>query len=269
MDPAPAPRQSAPDPVQAALLVLAVMGLILMAGQYLQSIDLIGGLLATEWGMVALPVLLLVWLGRMDPVAVLSLRRAPWRAWVGALAAGLSGWFLVGMLVEGLQQRFMPMPKELMEQLTRALFSQQRPLALDLLALALSPAICEELLFRGVLLRASQTVLRTPALLLLNGVMFGIFHLSIYRFFPTMALGMVLTLIVVRSRSILPAMLFHLLNNTCALLAGRYLGLAEGADVPLPLLWLSLAAVLFAGGMWLVTRPVPAEGGAKPSEHGA
>jgi membrane protease YdiL (CAAX protease family) len=44
------------------------------------------------------------------------------------------------------------------------------------------------------------------------------------RLIPTAALGVILSLIVLRSGSIIPAMVVHLLNNTC-LIAITYLGL--------------------------------------------
>ena len=244
-----------PDPLQAAILMLAVMGLILLVGQYLQAMDVITGLLITEWVLIATPVLLLIYFGRLDYRAVLSLRVPGAVTVLGAVLAGLSGWFLVGMVVEAVQQRYMPMPKELMEQMARALFSGERSLALDLFTLAISPAICEELLFRGVILRASRARMGIPAAVVLNGILFGVFHLSIYRFFPTMILGMVLAVIVIRTRSIIPAMIFHFLNNGCAVVIGRYLGPSASSDpgqqpVSLPMIMASLA--LFVGGMALL-----------------
>ena len=250
------PPSAAPQPAQAAILMLTVLGLILVVGQYLQAMDVITGLLVTEWLLIGAPVLLLVRLGRLDPVEVLHLRRVGPGTMIGALLAGLCGWFLVGVVVQSVQQRFLPMPRELMEQMTRLLFSGQRHLALDLLTLAISPAICEELLFRGVILRASRARMGVGAAVLLNGLLFGIFHLSIYRFFPTLLLGMVLALIVIRSGSIFPAMLFHCLNNACAVLAGRYLADSRevGQTSIAPALVVA-AAALFVGGMMLIRKP--------------
>ncbi len=249
--------QQSPDPLQAAILMLGVLGLILLVGQLVQAMDVIVGLLITEWVLIATPVLLLIRFGELDARAVLSLHVPRVVTVVGAVMAGLSGWVLVGMVVETVQQRFMPMPKELMEQMSKMLFTGERSLALDLFTLALSPAICEELLFRGVILKASRARMGVTAAVVLNGVLFGVFHLSIYRFFPTMILGMVLALIVIRTRSIIPAMVFHFLNNGCAVLAGRFLGEAatrEAAQRQVSEPMIVAALALFVGGMALMSR---------------
>ncbi len=245
-----------PDPMHAAILMMAVMGLMLLVGQYLQAVNVIAGLLVTEWLLIAAPVLLLIHLGRLDYRAVLSLHAPRVVTVVGAVLAGLSAWFLVGVVVEAVQQRFMPMPRALMEQMAKLLFSGERSLALDLFALALSPAICEELLFRGVVLRASRARLGVPAAVVLNGVLFGVFHMSIYRFFPTMLLGMVLAVIVIRTRSIFPAMIFHFLNNGCAVVVGRFLGdrAAEASQQSVSAPMVVAALALFVGGMVLLNK---------------
>jgi sodium transport system permease protein len=239
------------------MLLLAVMALILLVGQPLQAYDLIGGLLVTEWILIAGPVLVLLRFGGLAARPVLSLTAPRQGSLIGALLVGLSAWYLVGLLVETVQQRVLPIPPEVLRELQRLLAGGGRSLALDLLALAVSPAICEELLFRGVVLRASLATLRPSTAILLNGLLFGIFHLSIYRFMPTAILGMLLALTVVRSRSILPAMLFHLVNNGTTLIVARQLGVAE-MDSAMPG-WVSVpAAVLFTAGLLLVLRRRPA-----------
>ena len=249
----------APEPVEAVLTLLAVMALVLLVGQPLQARSLIGGILVTEWLLIAAPVLVLLRLGRIDVAATLRLHRPGALRLLGALLAGLSAWYLVGVLVERLQERVLPMPPEMLRELQQTLFGSGRPLFVDLAALALSPAICEELLFRGLLLRVSWPALRAPAAVLLNGVLFGMFHLSVYRFASTFLLGALLALIVIRSGSILPAMLFHFLNNGAALVVGRMMA-RSGSSAAEPALtpgWLIAAAVVLAAGLLLVLRPAP------------
>ncbi|MCB9556650.1 MAG: CPBP family intramembrane metalloprotease [Deltaproteobacteria bacterium] len=217
-------RQLAPEPSQAGLLLLLVMAGIIFVGQAFVARSVIVGSLVNQWLLIALPTLLLIKYARLDPRTVLSLRPASSRALFGAMLAASGAWYLVSVLVEQLQQRLMPLPPEVLRQLENLLVDRQRPFALDVLALAISPAICEELLFRGVILSASRQALSTRSAVLLNGVLFGLFHMSAYRFFPTMLLGMLLALFVVRSGSILPAMLFHLLNNAITLAVARIYG---------------------------------------------
>lgn len=241
-----------PQAIEAGLLMLVVMSLTVLVGVPLQGRNLIGGLLVTEWLLIAAPVAAALWLGKHDVRDVLSLRTPSVRVLLGALLAGASAWFLVSLFVEHAQQRVLPMPKELMEGMQKLLFDPKRSLALDVFALAISPAICEELLFRGFLLRTSRATLGLRAAVLLNAVLFGLFHMSVYRFVPTAMLGAVLSLIVLRSGTIWPAMLFHALNNSAAILLGRLLGARATQPEATPLWpYLPLALVACSLGLWL------------------
>ncbi|MCA9672988.1 MAG: CPBP family intramembrane metalloprotease, partial [Myxococcales bacterium] len=239
------PLGDRPLPADAGMLFLFVMAAFMLIGQRLQANDLVLGLLATEWLIIALPVMLFLRLRNLDPRAVLSLQPPSARSLIGAALAGVSAWLVVAVLVEGVQQRFMPMPREMIQQSYKAIFSSGRPLALDLFVFAVSPAICEELLFRGVLLRASYPALGTRNAALLSGLLFGLFHLSIYRFVPTGILGVVLALIAIRSGSILPSMLFHALNNAATFIVAR----ALGPEASPPWTYVAGAAVVFVAGM--------------------
>jgi sodium transport system permease protein len=246
-------RRYAPNPAEAALLLLVIVALILILGQAVQAKHFILGILVTEWVLIGLPVLILLRLGSLDHRQALGLLRPGFPALLGAVLAGLSGWYLVGVLVESLQQRVLPMPKEMIDEMRRLLFATDRSVLVDLLALALSPAICEELLFRGVLLRASWPALKMPAAIALNGILFGLFHVSIYRFLPTCLLGMVLAFIVLRSGSIFAGMTFHFVNNASALLVGRHVpSMADSSATPSATAT-SVALVLFVVGLLLVS----------------
>ncbi|MCK5799010.1 MAG: CPBP family intramembrane metalloprotease [Deltaproteobacteria bacterium] len=247
----------APAPIEAGLLLLFAMALMLLVGIPLQQRSLVAGLLVTEWLLIAVPVLLALRFGGHAVVDVLSLRRPALLVLLGALLAGASGWYLVSLFVEHVQQHFLPMPKAFIEGMEKVLFGAGRPLALDLLVLAISPAICEELLFRGFILRTSRERLSPALVVLLNGVLFGLFHLSIYRFVPTAVLGVVLALIALRSGSIYPSMLFHALNNGAAILLGRALGDAavkDAVETQGLTYWFPLATVAFVVGLVLALR---------------
>jgi membrane protease YdiL (CAAX protease family) len=158
--------------------------------------------------------------------------------------------------VETLQQHVLPMPPEMIKAFYDAVVAPKRHLALDLFALALSPAICEEALFRGVLLQSMRRTMSIRSAVMINGLLFGLFHLSPWRFFPTMILGMLLALIVIRSGSIWPGVLFHFLNNATALVAGRLFGDPTSGETTVDLPLLAAAVVLFVGGLWVSARGV-------------
>lgn len=92
-----------------------------------------------------------------------------------------------------------------------------------LLAIAVAPAICEELAFRGFLLSGFQSGRQrsfwTP--ILLSAVCFGVVHMIAHQVFNAMLLGIVLGLLAVRSRSLVPGVIFHFIFNGMQVLQTR------------------------------------------------
>lgn len=78
---------------------------------------------------------------------------------------------------------------------------------------ALAPAICEELLCRGVVLSGLRRSLGPVAAVLISSLLFALMHGSPWRFLPQAAVGVVLAVLTLRSASILPAMLLHASYN--------------------------------------------------------
>jgi sodium transport system permease protein len=136
-----------------------------------------------------------------------------------ALTAGAAALVLM-LQVNVWHGRFLPVPEE-MAQFFEGLFAEAstgRGRILLIFALALSPAICEELLFRGAILSGLARRMHPAAAILLVSLLFGIMHLSIYRLLPTALLGILLTWLAWRTASILPGMLVHLMVNGSAVL---------------------------------------------------
>lgn len=82
-----------------------------------------------------------------------------------------------------------------------------------LLVIAVMPALFEELLFRGVLLNCCEKGMGSVRAVLVVGFCFSLFHASpeqtVYQFLA----GCAFALIAVRSRSILPSVMMHFINN--------------------------------------------------------
>ncbi len=86
-------------------------------------------------------------------------------------------------------------------------------------ALALTPAICEELLFRGYLQRQVERGMGTVASIVLVGVLFGLYHLRLSQAIPLSLLGVYLGFVVWATGSLWAGVLVHLLNNGLAVAA--------------------------------------------------
>lgn len=81
-----------------------------------------------------------------------------------------------------------------------------------LISTAVIPAICEEILFRGVILTNLIPFGRGTAILA-SGILFGLMHGNILQFFYTSFFGIVLGYIYVRTRSLWLCMIIHFVNN--------------------------------------------------------
>ncbi len=87
------------------------------------------------------------------------------------------------------------------------------PMVISFLIVAVSPAICEEILVRGFILSSFRTLKNKWLIVSIVGVLFGIFHLDPYRFLPTAILGLLLSYIMLETNNILLPALFHFINN--------------------------------------------------------
>lgn len=88
-------------------------------------------------------------------------------------------------------------------------------LLVGILVIGVTPAICEETLHRGLMLR-SYEIRGTYRAIVITALFFGFFHFDITNFFGTAFLGLIIAYYVARTDSIFAGMLAHFLNNTIA-----------------------------------------------------
>jgi sodium transport system permease protein len=132
-----------------------------------------------------------------------------------------------------------------------------------LIAVAIVPAVCEELFFRGYLLGAMRGRLPGWLAILFTGLIFGLFHASVggliavERVLSSTLLGLVFGWLAWTTRSIIPGMLAHALVNAfvVALAYGGDTLKAWGLDSAnlqhLPPAWLAGSSAIAAVGIAL------------------
>lgn len=206
----PAAAGRAPSPGGALAYYAATLVLLYYVASLLQERDVVSGLLITEWGLLLLPALALARLLGLDLRRTFSLRLPRPASLPGILLVAGSAWSLA-IVLGGLSQLVFPMPEAFAEEFRRFFDLPREKLAMPglLFLFALSPAICEEIAMRGFILAGLRDRLGRWPTVLAVGLLFGLFHLSAYRFLPTAALGMVLTFVVWQTGSIFAGMLVH------------------------------------------------------------
>lgn len=85
-------------------------------------------------------------------------------------------------------------------------------------SLAITPAICEEILMRGIVLEGSRGLSIGKAVVF-NGLIFGLFHMNFNQFSYTFFMGIILALVVLITDSILSSVIIHFLNNLWAVIS--------------------------------------------------
>jgi sodium transport system permease protein len=157
-------------------------------------------------------------LHRGRPLAALGLRGARLRFFVAAIAMGATAWYPNAWLFDWLFAK-LALPREQASHL-QALVDRP-PLWWAIAMFAMLPAVCEEIVFRGVLARSLGRRMSLAAAAAIAGVVFSAYHLSLVQALPTLTLGMLLAVIAIRADSIAPSMVAHALNNALVIAASR------------------------------------------------
>ena len=204
------------------------------------------------------PGLLTLFLARMPIVGALRLQ--PWdrRTVLLAVSGGGAFWVTSYGLLE-LQNAFWPPPPHYLEGFRR-LFEALRPTgpldwAFSMAAIAVAPAVAEEVVNRGITLPSLRRPLGDGGAVAASAVVFGLMHWDAYRLPFTLMMGLVLGALRVRAGSLVPGILAHATLNALTFTVAPYLeDPAQPLPDPRPLVG---AAVLLVGGalsVRLITR---------------
>ena len=228
---------------------------------------LLGNTIGQFLGM-ALPVLLWTALHTREKSAFLRLS-GPDPALLGLSVLGLLALLPIIQWL-GEINSFIPVPDFFVEleqaqmELIERILGSDIGLPSTVFALAITPAICEELLFRGYLQRQFERSFGIAGGIAATGILFGVYHFRLTQVIPLAVLGIFLGWLVWRTGSLWAPILVHFLNNAFAIAAASAAAAnpewgiedIEHLHVPIPLV-LSGFAVL-AATVYLMNRRVAA-----------
>lgn len=100
---------------------------------------------------------------------------------------------------------------------------------LSLFLFAITPGICEEIMFRGVMLSGYERIGPKKAIVI-TGLLFGLFHFDIQNLLGPAFLGMLFAYMVYKTGSIYTSMIAHTVNNSIALIILKAAGSLEGSQ---------------------------------------
>ena len=127
-----------------------------------------------------------------------------------------------------------------------------------LFIVAVTPAVCEEIFFRGLLLSGLRQKYSLKSCMLIQALMFGIIHFSLFRFAHTAVMGALLTFVLMRSGSIYCSILMHAIFNSMSCLAWYY-RINEDQNSLDPYIYYIAVYAILSIGLFFLIKPRGAE----------
>lgn len=200
-------------------LVLAVVAVsILYIGGSVTLSNTTVGVVVTQLLIAGLPIFA-VWYSKRDFARTFRIRGCKPGTFIGGILL-IAGTICLGVLLTALTSAIFPQSgleaEGTMDTIGVNSFWG------CLLLVAILPAVCEELMFRGFVLTALSARMKIAGALLLSAAIFGAYHMSIVKFFTTGLLGLAICYVAHKSGSIFPGIIMHAINNGLAVVSEFY-----------------------------------------------
>lgn len=205
---------------KANLLYLLLALVFLVLGGAAQSLDLFFGILVTEVLIIAIPSVYFVKRNALSLRKSFRLNRLGFKNIVLIVLITVLTYpiavFFQAIFVTLLDSIVALRPNSLPEELSKVSFLW------SVFFVAIVPGVCEEIMFRGTMLRAYEKLGMKKAIVI-SGVLFAMFHFALINFVGPLILGIVFGIMVYKTNSIYSSMLAHVLNNFIALVLNYFL----------------------------------------------
>lgn len=219
-------RQRGPRPTPAGALLC---GVVILAVQFFLSTamripasfaEFAATTLITQLAAVVAPAAIMAVMLTSDPRGTLLFRRAPWPSIAAAVLLAVALQPLVRQLEQAVLWLY-PLPDSLRDQVARYLgVLEHAPLWQLILVLALVPAVCEELAFRGFVLSGFRESGAKWRAIVGTAVLFGLSHPILQQSLVSATLGIVIGLLAWNTGSLLPCTAFHFTHNALMVATG-------------------------------------------------
>ncbi len=198
---------------------------ILLAVLYVGDIFFLSGILGRYLGIAGTVVhevilagmgvvVFLIFKGKLK--IIFPFKKLQWSKLAGTVVLWL-GTYLLTLLITLIVTFFFPNEVMGASEGVNALVNHISVL-LGMLIVAITPAVCEELAFRGALLSCFRGAKSKWTGIIIVSLFFGACHGSIWRMIPTAILGVAMGYILLETENMLYNMLFHFINNAVPVL---------------------------------------------------
>lgn len=199
-------------------VVALTLLLVLYAGSMLQVRFGLAGVFGTQMIILLVPLFMVVYTKR-DLCQTYGFRGTAAVGYLGAVLL-VAGLFLVNIVISTGLMKLLPGSAENVETAFSGILGGNA--LAGFIVIAAAPAVCEEMLFRGVILHSLKAKYRVSTAVIITAALFGVFHMSLVKFIPTGLLGLALCIVAWWTDSIYPAMLMHFINNAVSVVVMYY-----------------------------------------------
>lgn len=234
-------------PWQGLLFFVLVMLAMVFICSWMQYYWGMAGLAATELLLLAM-ALLYVWILRADYKEVFPFRKLQAAPFFGTILLWVAGYLLLLVLMVLLMYLF---PEEYFAvNSSLSGFMEGTGPFVEFFITAGMAAVCEEAVARGVIQNSLYPLRNKWLIIVLVGIIFGIFHMDPIRFLPTAFLGGLMAYVVFETKNIFYGMLFHFINNGMITIFSR-IG-TEGSETSVQQLLENPALILLSLGSYMM-----------------
>jgi len=165
--------------------------------------------------LVALPVLIMTATLTRSPRATLLLSATSGKALLLATLLAFTLHPVAMWIAEGVQQLY-PLNERMLAQIqdVQRIIASAPSIWHILALMALAPAICEELAFRGFILSGLRHMGHKWGAIVISSLLFGVTHGILQQSISATLVGLVIGYVAVQTGSLLPGIVFHLVYNT-------------------------------------------------------
>lgn len=202
------------------LFYVVALLLLFYVGSSWQAANINQGLLKTQLILIFLPAMFMIRMAKLKPKEGLNYRGTkPANFALAALMAIPA--IVVAAILGQLINTLFPISESYLEAMGKVISGDGNSIWMTLFIVAVLPGICEETMFRGYIINGFRKY-GFWAAAIASGVLFGIFHLDMFRLLPASLLGIYLGYMLLKTNSIYLTMFAHFLNNGIAILLANY-----------------------------------------------
>lgn len=201
--------------------ILYAIGLVLLiyVGTTLQIKFKMVGLGLTQVMIIAMPIIFAIYI-KTDFKKTFSLKLPSIKHVLVGIVLWAGVYILMQITIQIILHLF-PQNMEVVEALNDSIINKDN-FIMNLFVVALMPAICEEMFFRGFIYTSFKGKNSCKAAIICSGILFGFMHMDFIRIIPTSILGIAFAYCVYKSGSIFVPMILHFINNALSVVAGNY-----------------------------------------------